>query len=396
MTIPSIVGLLTAAGLAALFCAPAIAEPAGAARSDQECAELLERWATDPKVAPRRVINACKDQLAAAAPAPYSPPPAAVADVDPCTGPDAAGSVLCWGPWSAIAPAAAAAPALPQLPEGVDDCAASGRIADQCVPLLVQTEPDPPLDRCTPGTPCGFATIVSGITSSGDVEDTSFGRITVAADGSQFSIAPEAGGSIDSVTGMSTTVTPRADGYGNLRATGQSGDEQSRLVARVVQDGDGDLLLAADVWSHGNRAAGPASAQSGYFAWGMATSQAGLDALKAGNVSLNFGGPMSLDNSTVAAMTLNMGASPTWTGTWTNPAWSFGAGGGISGVDLISRADQFSSNVTGNSFVQGALLGEPGNQGIAHIIDVTLDGPGRIKDVGLIRQVPALPGVIQP
>ncbi len=397
----SVAGLVLAAALPLLSAAPALAQSSDGVRPDQDCAALLERWATDPKVAPRQVINACKEQLASAVPASLPPPlpaPVQAARLDPCSGPDAAGSVLCWGPWSALAPAAAAAAALPDIPDSINDCADLARIADQCVPLLVPLAPEPPLGSCPPGTPCGFATIVAGITSSGDVADTTFGRITVAPDGSQFSIEPEAGGgTINSVSGMNTTITPRDDGYGNLRATGQVGDEQSRLVARVVQGDEGELLLAADVWSHGNRAAGPANAQSGYFAWGTATSQAGLDALNAGNVSLRFSGPMSLDNSTIAAMTLNLGASPTWTGTWTNPAWNFGAGGSVSGADLISRPDQFSSNVTGNSFVQGALLGEAGNRGIAHIIDVTLDGPGRIKDVGLIRETGvAIPAGIGP
>ena len=393
----SVAGLVMAAMLPLLSASPALAQSTDVARSDQDCAALLERWATDPKVAPRQVINACKDQLASAAPV-TSPLPAPVqaARLDPCAGPGAADSVLCWGPWSALAPAATTAAALPQIPDSINDCADLARIADQCVPLVVPLFP--PLGSCPPGTPCGFATIVAGVTSSGDVEDTAFGRITVAPDGSQFSIEPESGGdTINSVRGMNTTITPRDDGYGNLRATGQVGDEQPRLVARVVQDDDGELLLAADVWSHGNRSAGPANAQSGYFAWGTTTSQAGLDALNAGNVSLNFSGPMSVDNSTIAAMTLNLGASPTWTGTWTNPAWNFGAGGSISGADLISRPDQFSSNVTGNSFVQGALLGEAGNRGIAHIIDVTLNGPGRIKDVGLLREsIAVIPTGIQP
>jgi hypothetical protein len=42
--------------------------------------------------------------------------------------------------------------------------------------------------------------------------------------------------------------------------------------------------------------------------------------------------------------------------------------------------------------VQGVLLGEPGGaRGIAHIIDVTLSDQGRIKDVGLLRDVVAGP-----
>ena len=40
------------------------------------------------------------------------------------------------------------------------------------------------------------------------------------------------------------------------------------------------------------------------------------------------------------------------------------------------------------SFVQGALVGEAGTaRGVTHIIDVTLEGQGRIKDVGLLREI---------
>ena len=160
----------------------------------------------------------------------------------------------------------------------------------------------------------------------------------------------------------------------------------------MVQDDDsGEILLAADVWTHGTRE----SARSGYFAWGTAMSQSGVDSLNAGNVSLNFTGPMSVNNATVANMTLNFGNNPNWTGNWDNPAWAFSAGGTVTGVNLISQPDQFSSNVIGTgNFVQGAIVGEPaGPIGITHIIDVTLEGQGRIKDVGLLRDVVAGPVV---
>ena len=135
----------------------------------------------------------------------------------------------------------------------------------------------------------------------------------------------------------------------------------------------------------------------GCFAWGTATSQSGLDALNAGNITLNFAGPMSVNNATTGAMTVNFGTNPTWTGTWTNPAWSFGAGGTVTGVNLISQPGQFTSNVVGSgNFVQGALVGEQGGpRGITHIIDVTLAGQGHIKDVGLLRDVVPAP-VIAP
>lgn len=377
---------LLALAAVALFALPFQTE-AATTRSDADCAELLERWSTDPKAAPKSEINACKDQLAAVAPA-AGPAPEPVANVDPCSGPDAAGSVLCWGPWAALAPAAAAPLVSLDYPETFIECDAVAELADQCVPQIV---PVLPVEGCQPGTPCGFATIVSGISSSGDAEDTGFGRIDLATDGTRFAINPESGGEIASVP-MTTVVTPRPDdGYGNLRANGQQGDVGSRLIARIEQDEDGSIVLAADAWTHGTRE----DARSGFFAWGTATSRAGLDALRAGNVTLNFTGPLSVNSATTGNMTLNFGSNPNWTGTWTNPAWSFGAGGTVTGPNLISRPDQFTSNVTGaGSFVQGALVGEQGGpRGVTHIIDVTLEGQGRIKDVGLLRDVLPAPGI---
>ncbi len=361
------------------------------ARSNSDCAELLERWAGDPKAAPKRDIDACKDQLAAMSPTDLAPvvadpAPATLADTDPCAGPNAGDSVLCWGPWAALAPAAAAPLVALNLPESPIDCDVISELAAQCVPKL---EPVLPIEGCAPGTPCGFATIVSGPTSTGDPENTEFGLFNLAPDGTTFNVSPESGGEINAVP-MTTTVTPRPDGDGNLRATGTQGDVGSRLIARVQQDEDGDVLLAADIWTHGTRN----NAQSGYFAWGTATSAVGLNALNAGNVTLNFSGPMSVNNATTGNMTLKFGGSPTWSGTWTNPAYSFGAGGVVSGANLISQPTKFTDNVVGTgNFVQGALVGEAGGpRGIAHIIDVTLAGQGRIKDVGLLREVvPGLP-----
>ena len=391
MRILTALGSLIVASLPLLgISAPAHA--ADAARSDQDCAQLLERWATDPKAAPKRVIDACKEQLAAIAPAagPAEAPAErlSAASLDPCSGPDAGDSVLCWGPWASLAPAAAAPLVTLNLPEYVTEC---DLLADQCVPAL---EPVLPVDGCTPGTPCGFATIVSGFTSTGEAENTEFGSFRLAADGTDFSVSPKtgdlSGGDIDSLS-MTTIFTDRPDGYRNMRSRGDEADVISRLIARVEQDDEGEILLAADIWTHGSTG----NPQSGYFAWGNAMSQAGLDTLNAGNISVSYSGAMSVNNATIGAMTVNFGSNPNWTGTWTNPDYSFGAGGTLSGVNLISQPDQFTSNVTGTgSFVQGALVGEPGGaNGITHIIDVTLEGQGRIKDVGLLRDVVAGPVV---
>ncbi len=152
-----------------LLASPLAATAASAPQSDADCAALLERWATDPKAAPKQVINDCKDQLAQAAVAPAATP-VQIAAVDPCAGPGAADSVLCWGPWASIAPAAGFRedPAQASIPDR-DICDAR---TEQCQPLVAAAPPEPPLGSCTPGTPCGFATIVSGTAFTGEAEDT--------------------------------------------------------------------------------------------------------------------------------------------------------------------------------------------------------------------------------
>ena len=102
--------------------------------------------------------------------------------------------------------------------------------------------------------------------------------------------------------------------------------------------------------------------------------------------SIAYSGLMSVDNSTTGSITVNFGARPDWSGNWNNPGYSFGAGGPVSGVDFVSDADRFTDNVGADSVVQGVLLGGEGNRGIAHIVDVELDGVGRVKDIGLLRE----------
>jgi hypothetical protein len=363
--------------------------------ADEDCAKILQRWAEDPSSVPQRLVDLCKEKMAAVAPAPAAlaaaPAPEAA---DPCTGPGAAGSVLCWGPWSTLAPAAEGPVAALDFPDYVGDCEFGNELDARCV-AQYELPDEPPVEGCAPGTPCGFATMVDGITSHGDVEETEFYRFDLDPDGSHFTVDPGGDDEVDSVE-MGVNIQPRNDGYENMRSTGTSGDEQSRLISRIVRDDEGRIELAADVWTHGNRQTG--AARSGFFAWGTSTSQAGLDLLNGEGVSVAFAGPMSVDNATNAAITVDFGSRPAWSGTWTNPAWSFGAGGSVNGVNFLSNPGQFTGNVEAGSFVQGALLGEPGRQGIAHIIDVRLEGQGHIKDVGLLRQVtggPA-PTIIQP
>jgi hypothetical protein len=347
---------------------------------DLDCAKILERWARDPASVPKHMVDRCKEQMAEAAP-PVAPLPQAAA-VDPCTGPNAAASVLCWGPWAVLAPAAESPAATLAMPAIAIDCSSGADISDQCVPQLQAQEV---VTGCAPGTPCGFATLVAGALNSADVEDTSFVRFDLATDGTSFTVDPDGANEINSVP-MTTGFSSHTDNYENMGAIGVADGELSALVTRVVRGDEGSIQLAADAWLHGN--IDTRVAQSGYFAWGTATSQSGLNALNSSGVSVVFRGPMSVDNSTNALMTVNFGTQPNWTGTWTNPAWSFGAGGSVTGANLMSNPAQFTANVESGSFVQGALLGEPGGQGLAHIIDVRLANQGHIKDVGLLRQAP--------
>lgn len=356
-----------------------------------ECAAVLETWASDPKAAPKRQVDQCKQQLSAADPGVrhWPAPAAGLPDNvdDPCAGPNAGASVMCWGPWSALAPAAGDAP--PSLPVVAEVPSHDPRPEDASAyaPELSPQSlvPEPPLGSCTPGAPCGFATVVEGPTGNADAADTRFASVALAADGSRFSIDPGRPGQIDSVTGMNTAYLDRPDEFENLDARGRSGDEQSALFARVKRDpGSGELQVAADIWTHGNRAS--RTANSGYFAWGQATSAAGLSALASQGAIVSFSGPMSVDNRTTGSMTLDFGAQANWSGSWVNPSYSFTAGGPISGVDLVSDSSRFSANVLPGSLVQGALLGEPGNQSVAHIIEVNLSGTGLIRDVGLLSQ----------
>lgn len=365
------------------------ASAADLALENQDCASILERWAENPDSVPARLVDACKEQMAQPA-VPVAALEPAPSIADPCAD-GGTGNVLCWGPWAALAPAAAAPMASMAIPQHTGDCDVGSGISDRCRVQLESLDPSPGpgylLAPCEPGMPCGFATFVDGVTSTGDVEDTEFKRFTLDPDGTRFVVDPNGPDEINSVA-MGTNVQPRPDGYENMRANGIDGDEQSRAIARIIREGEGaDIELAADIWAHGNRSTG--TGNSGYFAWGVATSASGLNLLNGEGISLTFTGPMSVNNATNASITVDFGSQPAWTGNWENPAWSFGAGGGVDGVNLLSDPTRFTSNVQAGSVVQGALLGEPGgNQGITHIIDVRLVDGGHIKDVGLLRASP--------
>ncbi len=353
-------------------------------QSKLDCEEILERWANDPDSVSKQLVDECKGIKGSAVPAivPFAgsakeseaDAQAAAMAADPCAGPDAAGSVRCWGPWKSLAPAAGAVIEPPVL------------VPAEEYPLRPElaAEFGPEIALCEPGTPCGFATVVDSGLTVAPSDETSFAEFQLAADGSRFLVAPGQDEEIASVTGMTAEYFDRPDEYENMASTGVDGDRVSLLVARVSRGGDDSIDAAADAWIDANIATD--QAKSGYFAWGIATPLADLQNLTANTTSVAFIGPMSVDNTTIANVTVNFGSQATWNGTWTNPGYSFDAGGAVIGVDVISDTNQFSSNVGAESFVRGAILGQRESQSIAHIIDVDLAGVGRIKDVGLLRE----------
>ncbi|MGI9342877.1 MAG: hypothetical protein ACR2QV_08495 [Gammaproteobacteria bacterium] len=347
--------------------------------SERDCAEILERWAADPDSVPQALVDECKGMQGAAgaagAVAPFvsdADAQAAAAAADPCAGPDAGGSAHCWGPWAALAPAAGSG-VEPQVLVPVDGYEVRPELAEQF---------GPDISSCAPGGPCGFATIVEGITTEAPADETQIAEFDLAVDGTSFVVAPGQPNEIPSVTNMTPDFFVRPDDFENMESSGRQGDQRSAVVARVVRDGD--INQAADIWANANVAAGQGN--SGYFAWGIAVTQADLDFLRGAGVSAAFNGQMSVDNSTRAAVTVNFASQTTWNGTWTNPAYAFDAGGTFVGVDMLSDSSQFSNNVGADSVVRGALLGQRDAKSIAHFIDVNVAGVGRIKDVGLLRE----------
>lgn len=348
----------------------------GLSLSKRDCEDILRRWADDPTSVPQALVDACKEVLAADSMVP-DVKPAAGPVADPCADPASADNVQCWGPWAALSPQAGPAGgpiALPGNPPNLrpEDFGPGADVAGT-------PEEQLPLGSCSPGAPCGFATIVAGNVGTAPAADTNFVPFDLADDGTSFVVDPGGSGELISVSGMSTRFVDN-QGTEELTAFGRDGTRASGLIARVYRYGGAPIVQATELWQHVGD-----TVQSGNFAWGIATPQADLDALNAGNVTASFAGQMSGDNQTIGQMTIQFGSQPSWSGNWTNPAYTFDAGGRVLGADLISDPGRFSSNVQ-DGVVQGGLVGEAGAQGVAHIIDVTLDNVGQVKDVGLLLQ----------
>lgn len=351
----------------------------GMALKDRDCAEILKLWAADPNSVPQSLVDTCQEKLVEALP---DIKPAAGRAVDPCAGPNAANSIHCWGPWASLAPAAGGAVAPIKLAQGDPNLR-----PDEFTRDVAGDGVTPVLGSCTPGASCGFATLVPGTATNVPSEQRTLTRFEMDPEGTRFVVDPGGPDELNSNPDMVPTFFTNLLGQENMRSEVTNGDIESKMIARVYRDNDGNIVQAADIWKHGSIVnTGPDNANAGMFAWGISSTQATLDALNAGQVSAGFAGNMSTDPGTLVNMTVNFGSQTNWSGNWSNPAYAFSAGGAVTGVDLISNPAQFSSNVEAGSYVQGALLGEQGNQAVAHAIDVNLQSIGNVRDVGLLRQ----------
>ncbi len=380
------------AALASLWVAPASADEAAAALAqspyvEQDCAAILESYAADPKsVAPDAVEN-CRNlvNLAPAAGAPAEQLADASA-VDPCAdGGDTA--VQCWGPWAApLAPAAGGA-ALPAATLSATEYPTRPDVLgiENDDVLGIENDGDPvlefPVAPCEPGLPCGYATVIDGPRSVGAPEETVFARFELAEDGTSFTVFPVEQDEIRSIEDLQNVYfvnSGRNEDSGGNEEMRSLPLQRSRLIARVLRQGEA-IQLAADVWGHQDE---DGRVRSGMFAWGSAVEQADIDALITEGAVLSFSGPMSVDRQTLASITLDYGPA-TWTGSWENPAYEFTAGGALSGQNFLSDSAQFSDNVQ-DGFVQGSLVGPAEDRGVAHIVEVFLDGDVLVRDVGLL------------
>lgn len=370
------------------------ASAAGLALSDRDCIDILERWAADPSSVPQHLVDECRKMQGAGTAAAAGSPvpdikPAAGKQVaaDPCSGPDAANSVHCWGAWKSLAPAAGRV--TPASFASIGPPTVCPDLSEECAVNLAQIQEPLPLGGCSPGESCGFATLGPGLSSqpgdSSTIEVVPFGLVN---DGSQFMVDPGGTGEIISVANLQSPPIPGPP----ARFEGINGDVESKLITNIRKDDAGKIDLATGIWRHGNLTNQDGSnTHSGVFAWGVASTQTTLDSLNNGGagISVGFSGVMLRDPNTSADITVNFGSQPNWTGNWSNSVdnHQFSAGGNVSGVNLASDPTQFSTNVQGNSsFVQGVLLGERGDLSVGHAVDVNLISGENIKDVGLLRQ----------
>lgn len=360
------------------------ANAASIALTEEDCMEILERYAADPESVPQHLLDECKEMLGAIQPGAGD---AQKPTADPCADPATANSVQCWGPWAALAPAASGFK--PTNLAAIDEFDTRPELADEFTTKFEL--PALPLGECAAGAACGFATLAPGLSSQPD--DTTASKIvpfSLGTTGGQFGLNP--GDVVQDTPAFTSLEGLQSPGFpGPARFQVTNGDTGSIIIANVNSDANGELIDATGLWRHGSLTnQNDNNTSAGVFAWGIASSQDVLDRLNAGNnITATFSGNMASDTRTSAMMTINFGTQPNWSGNWQNAerGFNFDARGGISGANLISTG--FSDNVTANgSYVQGILQGEEGNQSVAHAINIILtNNGGIIKDVGTLRQL---------
>jgi hypothetical protein len=266
-------------------------------------------------------------------------------------------SVYRWGRWAVLAPAA-----------GLE---APLQVADTRLPDPPQPDPPTPF-ICAPGAACGYATIAAGITGSGAAQ---LGSFNLRRDARGFRVRAGEPGSITSIPMSATQLNDYLSAHGN------DGNADSRVAARVFEGGQasGDLSSVSGFWRQVDGDA--ESASSGFFAWGIATPQADLDALNNGNAVVEFDGAMA-SSATDFGVRINFGPRASWSGAWSG-AHNFSADGDLRGVDLVTN--RFSNNVAASGSLEGVLLGRQGNQAVAVELDAVIDGTP-YADVGMAPQ----------
>ncbi|MGI9288712.1 MAG: hypothetical protein ACR2P1_25215, partial [Pseudomonadales bacterium] len=160
------------------------ANAASVALTEEDCMEILERYAADPESVPQHLLDACKEMLGAITPAAGPQKPTA----DPCADPATANSVQCWGPWAALAPAAAGFK--PTDLADIDEFDTRPELADALTPKLQL--PPFPLGECAAGAACGFATMAPGLVAQpADTTASNIVPFSLAANGGNFQLDPD-------------------------------------------------------------------------------------------------------------------------------------------------------------------------------------------------------------
>lgn len=269
---------------------------------------------------------------------------------------------------------------------------------DPTPPIVRPMPPQPelPFGACGAGEACGFALLDPDFCS--EPADQHVGRFDLANDGSQFVYDQGGPREIASLPGMTATTY-----QGQTAFHASNGQQESGIAGDFATNGNGELVVASGLWGHGtdgfvehgaNHSERPAD--GGHFVWGVASSQATLDALNldgmnngGAGISLHFSGSLARNSDTTAHIQVNFGSQANWNGHWESATSTadFSAGGSVHGANLISDSTRFSSNVdAGQSVVQGVILGERGAQSVAHAIDVLLKDGTVLKDAGQLTE----------